>query len=58
MSNVFVEGGSMKLMCKACGEEYQPNLPVQLELYIALANKFELMHRSCRKRVEEIAGDE
>ena len=45
---VVALSGTMALRCERCGEEYQPKLPCPVALYVAMAHKFEEIHRECK----------
>jgi hypothetical protein len=48
-AHVVVESGTMRGICQHCGSTFQLKLPCDIEVWIAAAQAFGKLHRTCPK---------
>lgn len=46
-NHMRVEPGTMRLICKNCGEGYQPTMPCPIEIYSSIVSGFKKIHKNC-----------
>lgn len=46
-TNWIVTTSKLDLHCKRCGESYQPNLPIPVDMWVAMSRIFIGRHKHC-----------
>lgn len=54
---VTIARPAMELYCKRCHQKYKPNLPMPINLYVALSTEFVRFHSECEEPTVQ-AGDD